>query len=169
MWRTIWNFVDWRFFIALALLVGVGAAVQGSLAAGQERDRAISGWAADRAVWDAERRNASAERQRLLQGQQDLEDKYDRLIRWLNGQNIRVPDEILTGRTTVIVENDDNDDDSDDAGDTRRTPTVRPPAPTPRPSPTKGGGGTNDGALKSGDTGRGPEHSKGRGSPHRGA
>lgn len=147
MWRRLMGFVDWRFLMALSMLVAVGAVVQGSLAAGQERDRVIAGWAADRHAWDTERRQASDERQRLLQGQADLEAKYDRLIRWLNGQSIRVPDDVLTGRATVIVERNDSDNDSDDSDDDR-TPAVRPP--TSRPPATGGGGDSDDGGSKSG-------------------
>lgn len=145
MLRRIIGFIDWRFLIALCLLAGVAAAVHGSLAAGQERDRVIAAAA-------VERREASAERDRLLQGQRDLSAKYDRLIRWLNNQHIVVPPEVLNGRTTVRVETDDNDDsdDSDDNDDNGTTPQpTKPPARTSNP-PAGGGGGSDQGGSKSG-------------------
>lgn len=148
MLRRIIGFIDWRFLIALCLLAGVAAAVHGSLAAGQERDRVIAAAA-------VERREASAERDRLLQGQRDLAAKYDRLIRWLNNQHIVVPPEVLNGRTTVRVETDDNDDsssnDSDDSDDNGTTPQpTKPPARTTSNPPAGGGGGSDQGGSKSG-------------------
>lgn len=97
----------------------------------------LLGWLSVRSVQDRERVIAAAavERQQLLQGQDDLKAQIQRIVVWLNSQDIVVPEEVLTGRPAPRSNGDDDSDDSDDNddGDSDEAPAQ----PTPKPRATK--------------------------------
>ena len=148
------GFFDWRFLVALTVLLSVVALVNGSLASADQRDQALAQVAHERKLSAAERERAaeeraqaSLERTRILQGQEDLEGKYDRLITWLNAQRIVVPEEVLTGKKSS---NNDGDGSDGNGGSGKQTSSKSgstapgfsapaPPASAATPTPRRRG------------------------------
>jgi hypothetical protein len=121
--RRLIRFIDWRLVLAVAFLLLVAAVVQSSLDAASDRDRLAAEVIHKDRVSAAEREEASAERARILEGQQDLEGKYDRLITWLNAQGIVVPDEVLND--TRRSSDDHNDNSDGNGGGSGSTPAQK--------------------------------------------
>lgn len=129
------RFFDWRFLIALTVLVLVGSVCWTTVV--QARDNEAKTSQIDHLVTAIadEQRNSARQRQLLLEGQQDLQRKYDELAEanqqmadLLTARGIPIPGSV----TRIQRSSDDDGDDGDDSD----TIIVRPPASNPSPRPT---------------------------------
>lgn len=116
---------------------------------------------------------AAEDRDKFLQGQADISNKYQALLLWLNSQSLNPPDEVLQGRYTPSNYHDDDDDDGDDSeGDgpsannggsksgSITSPNPQPPQSNSNSNSDKsnsggngGGGGESGGGSDKGDKG----------------
>lgn len=122
MWRRLVGFVDWRFLVALTVLVLVVAVAQSARTEHQQNERLVEQAERNNRIWNAEREASANERRELLHGQRDLAHKYERLITWLNAQNITVPETVLVGGVRYETGNDDDDDGSDEGSGKQSSP-----------------------------------------------
>lgn len=135
--RPLLRFFDWRFLIALTVLILVGSVCWSSVVQARDNEaktRRIDTLVA--AIAD-EQRTSAKQRQLLLEGQRDLQRKYDELAE----ANQQMAD-LLTARgiplpsSVTRIQRSDSDDGDDDDGDDSDTIIVRPPASNPTPRPT---------------------------------
>jgi hypothetical protein len=133
--RPLLRFFDWRFLTALTVLILVGSVCWSSVVQARDNEaktRRIDTLVA--AIAD-EQRTSARQRQLLLEGQQDLQRKYDELAE----ANTQMAD-LLTARGIPIpssvtrIQRSDSDDGDDDDGDDSDTIIMEPPNPTPRPT-----------------------------------
>lgn len=140
--RRLREIVDWRFLLATAFLALVVQLGFNSWSDAQHNEALLSQMKRDHATWDAERKSASAERERLMEGQRQLRRDYQVLLDYLESEGITVPPNLA--RTITLGSSGGSGDDDDDD---RTTITVRPeddddggssPA-TPSPTPSQSG------------------------------
>lgn len=123
----------------------------------------------------AERREASRERQTLIDGQRRLEVKYDALlttnrniVSYLNGRGIFIPEAVFDGESDSSDDDDDNDNDSSKSstgGSGKESPPKSGPAANDHGS-SSGGSGKGQGSSGGHDKGHGRSDSKGHSEGH---
>ena len=141
MMRRLREIIDWRFILATALLALVVELGFNSWSDAQANQALVTQMKQDHVTWDAERRQASKERQRLLDSQQQLRRDYQLLLDYLEAEGITVPPNLA--RAIVAGSGRTNNDDDD--GTTRIE--VRPNSgstSSPSSSPSPSGGGSSD-------------------------
>jgi hypothetical protein len=135
--RPLMRFFDWRFLLALTVLVLIGSVCWTTVA--QARDNEAKAKQIDHlisAIAD-EQASSARQRERLLDGQRRLESKYDELAE----ANQQMAD-LLTARgiplpsSVTRIQRSSDDDGDDDDGDDSDTIIVRPPTSNPTPRPT---------------------------------
>lgn len=150
MIRAIGRFVDWRFLLSLAAVVAVATVAGGVYASEMDRQAKTKRIDTLVAVIEqkdkadrVERAEAAKERQRLLEGQDELRERHERLLAYLRTIGIDVPESVYRTSSTGV--------DDDDDGDTNIT--VRPETSStesddggssPPPSPSQSNSNVND-------------------------
>lgn len=119
MWVRVRELLDWRFLLSAAFLALVVTASLNSWAVEKHNRALMAQLDHDRAAAVVERSEASRERQRILDGQNELQERHERLLDYLRSQGIDVPESIYRTSSTRV------DGDDDDGGDTNNI-TVRP-------------------------------------------
>lgn len=165
--RRMIRFIDWRLIVSITVLLIVVSAIHSSLATAQDRDRLAAEAVRKDRIAAAERRDASAERARILEGQRRLEEKYDallatqrRIVGYVNARGIFIPESVFDGSS-------DSDDDSDgnDGGSNSGSPSTGGSGKQlpPKSGPTSNGNDSSAGGSGKGH-GAGGGHDKGHGS-----
>lgn len=135
--RRLREVVDWKFLLATAFLMLVVQMGFNSWSDAQTNESLVAQIKRDRAAEAAKDAEASRERQRLVEGQEQLRRDYQLLLDYLESEGVAVPPNLARAITLGSSGRDDDDD-----GDTNITvrpqtsggSTSAPSSPSPSPS-----------------------------------
>lgn len=135
--------IDWKFILAAAFLMLVVQMGFNSWSDAKTNESLVTQLEAEQARSAVDRKQASEERTRLVEGQRQLRRDYQLLLDYLEDEGVTIPPNLA--RAIVAGSGRTNNDDDDDGGTTRIE--VRPNSgstSSPSSSPSPSGGGSSD-------------------------